>query len=107
MPSLDVAFLVIVTTSTRLLLSRDSTVLICESALLWIFKPKLSVTHLLALAHLASQSGPAWHVSWVDFDNPASGRSPPAQLAAPKKAHAISKLRRKYPTGIPNAANLA
>ena len=101
MPGLDVAFLVIVTTSVRLSLSADTAVLICDSALLCAFKPELSVTHLLALAHLASQSGPAWHVIWVGFDNPSSGRSPLAQLQAPKRANAKSKLGRTYPTAIP------
>jgi hypothetical protein len=98
MPDLDVAFLVIVTTSVRLLLSRESTDLICDSALLCIFKPELSVAHLLALAHLASQSGAAWQVICVG--NPGSGRFPHAQLPTPKRANAISKLRRTYPTAL-------
>ena len=101
MPGLDVAFLVIVITSVRLSLSRDCTVLICESALLCIFKPELSVTQVFARAHFVSQSGPAWHVSCAGFDNPASGPSLPAQLQAPRRAHAISKFRRTYPTAIP------
>jgi len=101
MPGLDVAFLVIVTTSFRLSVALDGTVLICESVLVSIFKPELSVTHLLALAHLASQSGPAWHVICAGFDNPASGPPPPAQLQAPKRTHAISEFRRTYLIAIP------
>jgi len=100
MPGLDVAFLVIVTTSFRLS-PVDGTVLICESVLVTIFKSELSVTHLLALAHLASQSGPAWHVICAGFDNPASGPLPPAQLQAPKRTHAISEFRRTYLIAIP------
>jgi hypothetical protein len=100
MPGLDVAFLVIVTTSFRLS-PVDGTVLICESLLVSIFKPELSVTHLLALAHLASQSGPAWHVICAGFDNPASGLPPPAQLQAPKRTHAISEFSRTYLMAIP------
>jgi hypothetical protein len=100
MPGLDVAFLVIVTTSFRLS-PVDCTVLICQSVLVTIFKSELSVTHLLALAHLASQSGPAWHVIWPGFDNPASGPPPPAQLQAPKRTHAISEFRRTYLIAIP------
>jgi hypothetical protein len=100
MPGLDVAFLVIVTTSTRLS-PLDCTVLISESFLVSIFKPELSLSHLLALAHLASQSGPAWHVISAGFDNPASGPPPPAQLQAPKRTHAISEFRRTYLIAIP------
>jgi hypothetical protein len=100
MPGLDVAFLVIVTTSTRLS-PLDCTVLISESFLVSIFKPELSLSHLLALAHLASQSGPAWHVICAGFDNPASGPPPPAQLQAPKRTHAISEFRRTYLIAIP------
>jgi hypothetical protein len=100
MPGLDVAFLVIVTTSFRLS-PVDGTVLICQSVLVTIFKSELSVTHLLALAHLASQSGPAWHVICAGFDNPASGPPPPAQLQAPKRTQAISEFRRTYLIAIP------
>jgi hypothetical protein len=100
MPGLDVAFLVIVTTSFRLS-PVDCTVLICQSVLVTIFKSELSVTHLLALAHLASQSGPAWHVICSGFDNPASGPPPPAQLQAPKRTHTISEFRRTYLIAIP------
>ena len=99
MPGLDVAFLVIVTTSTRLS-PLDCTVLICESFLVSIFKPELSLSHLLALAHLASQSGPAWHVICAGFDNPA-GPPPPAQLQTPKRTHAIGAFRRTYLIAIP------
>jgi hypothetical protein len=91
--------LVIVTTSTRLS-PLDCTVLICESFLVSIFKPELSLSHLLALAHLASQSGPAWHVICAGFDNPV-GPPPPAQLQAPKRTHAISEFRRTYLITIP------
>ena len=99
MPGLDVAFLVIVTTVR--LSPVDCTVLICQSVLVTIFKSEVSVTHLLAFAHLASQSGPAWHVICAGFDNPASGPPPPAQLQAPKRTHAISEFRRTYRIAIP------
>ena len=82
----------------------DCTVLICESFLVSIFKPELSLSHLLALAHLASQSGPAWHVICTGFDNPA-GPPPPAQLQTPKRTHAIGAFRWTYLIAIPNAGS--
>ncbi len=88
------AFLVIVTTSIRLS-TGDCTVLICESVLVCIFKPEFSITHVFALAHFASQSGPAWHMICVGFDKPASRPPPPEQLQVSKRTHAISALRRR------------
>jgi hypothetical protein len=101
MPGLDVAFLVIVTTSVRLSFCGDCSVLICASDLLCIFKPEFSVTHALAFAHFVPQSGPAWQ-KICGFDNPASPEPPPpAQLEAPKKTNAISPKKQIVRTAVP------
>ena len=117
MPGLDVAFLVIVTTSVRLLLSGDCTVLICESALLCIFKPELSVTQVFALAHFVSQSGPAWHVELRRLRQSRLRAISSRATAGPKKGpchqqvqadipHCNSPtLRQKFGPRSPRAAN--
>jgi hypothetical protein len=92
--------LVIVTTSVRLSLSGDCTVLICESVLLCIFKPELSVTQLFALSHFVSQSGQAWHVS---CDNPTSWPSLPAQLQAQERPMPSASSDGHTPLQFPNA----
>jgi hypothetical protein len=84
--------LVIVTTSVRSS-PGDSAVLMRPSVLVFNFKPELSTTHVQALSHFKSQSGPAWHVICCGIDtlkSPATSE----QLQAPKRTPAVSTSRR-------------
>jgi hypothetical protein len=65
-PDCKVVFLVIVTTSIRVS-GEDWTVLMSASVFVCIFRPKSSVTHVLALAHFLSQPGPTWHLICPGF----------------------------------------
>src|SRR5689334_13407630 len=99
-PDLEVAFFVIVTTSKGLSYVEAGFVLICASDLLCILKPDFSA-HWVALAHFASQSGPAWHKILGGRDaleSPAP--SPPAQLDSPKKEHATIPKRKTCTVSI-------
>jgi len=72
------------------------------SVLVFNFKPEFSTTHLYALSHFKSQSGPAWHLICSGFDTPKS-LATPVQLQAPKSTTAMSTSR-TYGTKLSIAA---
>jgi hypothetical protein len=85
-PDCKVVFLVIATTGIWTVLMRIS-VFVC------IFKPKSSVTHVLALAHFLSQSGPTWQLICRGFGwtRAAANWASSLRASLSKLAHPISK----------------
>src|SRR6478752_3562353 len=63
-----------------------------------MLRPEISVTHLLALAHFTSQSGPAWHVIRGGFVMVLSRPllPPSEQPPTPERAHATNVFTRRY-----------